>query len=102
VRSSSIWTRAGSIATRAACRYSSSRCAEGRATAPTTSVSVKITRMLFRGELRTVVVRGIAIDGVDVIDAALLGCVFDHQRRSLDTEVSRAAVGRRPAPGEIG
>ena len=52
-------------------------------------------------KLRSVVVGRIAIDRVDVIDAALRR-VLDHERRPLDAEVRRAAVGRRAAPGEVG
>ena len=52
-------------------------------------------------ETRAVVVGRIAIDRVDVIDAALRR-VLDDQRRPLDAEVRGAAVGGRSAPGEIG
>ena len=56
---------------------------------------------VLRRELRTVVVGRIAIDGVDVIDAALRR-VLDDERRALHPEIRHAAVRRRPAPGEVG
>src|SRR5262245_63432465 len=98
VRSSSISTRPGSIATRAACKYSSRRCADADTAASATAASVAAATTLFR-KLRTVVVGRVAIDRVDVIDAALRR-VLDDERRSLHAEVRHAAVGRRAAPGE--
>ena len=52
-------------------------------------------------ERLAVVVAGVADDGVDVVGAALRG-VLDQKRRALDAVVGRAAVGRRPVPGEVG
>src|SRR3954468_23175713 len=101
VRSISSSTRPGSIARRAACRYSSRRCADVTAPAISSATTVSPPPVLLRRELRTVVVRGIAVDGVDVVDAALLRRILDDERRPLDPEVRRAAVGRRPTPREI-
>src|SRR6185503_6400951 len=100
VMSSSTPTRAGSTVSRAACRYSSRRCAERTAPAASARTRTSAARLPVRN-LRSVVVAGIAVDRVDVIDAALRR-VLDHQRRSLDAEVGGAAVGRRSAPGEVG
>src|ERR1700677_139772 len=49
----------------------------------------------------TVIVAGIADDGVDMIGPSLRG-VFDDERGAGDAVISGAAVGRRPAPGEVG
>src|SRR6187549_2143669 len=100
VRSRSMRTRSGSIAIRAACRYSSRRCAAGPAPAPMTIAAARaVATTLLRDQLRTVVVGRVPIDRVDVIDAALRR-VLDHQRRALDAEVGGAAVGGRAAPRE--
>src|SRR5688500_7989561 len=99
VRSSSIPMRSGSMATRAACRYSSPRCADAAPLASSTKAAAP--SQLLRRELRTVVVGRIAVDGVDVVDAALRR-VLDDQRRSLHAEIRRAAGRGWPAPGEIG
>src|SRR3954470_778013 len=85
VRSRSMRTPPGSMAMRDACRYSSRRCAIVPATAPTARAAARAPATLLRHELRTVVVGRIAVDRVDVIDAALRR-VFDHQRRALDAE----------------
>src|SRR4051812_687763 len=100
VRSSSIRTRPGSIARRAACRYSSRRCADVAVPAASAASSARAARRLLR-ELRTVVVGRVAVDGVDVIDAAALRRVLDHQRRALDAEIRGRAVLDRTTPGEI-
>src|SRR5262245_7872002 len=89
------------MARRAACRYSSSRCADVQLPDIRTSSSVSVPMTLLR-EFRTVVVRRIAIDRMNVIDAALLWSVFDDESRALDAEVGRAAIGSRSAPGEVG
>src|SRR5438128_9729285 len=101
VRSSSIRTAPGSMPSRAACRYSSSRCADTPAMATDAIVraSTQAAPLLPR-ELRTVIVGRIAINGVDVVDAALRR-VLDHERRALDPEIRGAAIGRRAAPGEV-
>src|SRR5215471_4317432 len=102
VKSSSIRMRSGSILMRAAWRYSSSRCADSGATVMTSRARALLHNApLLRDKLRTVVVRRIAVDRVDVIQAALRR-VLDHQRRPLNPEIRHAAVRRRPAPGEIG
>src|SRR4029077_4999077 len=64
------------------------------------ATSSSAARLLAR-ELCAIVVGRIAVDGMNMLDAALR-CVFDDQRRSLDAEVRRTAVGVRSAPGEIG
>ncbi len=56
---------------------------------------------LLAGELRTVIVGRIAVDRVDVIDAALLRHVFDHQRGTLDAEVRGTAVRDWPATAGV-
>src|SRR5262245_8180668 len=90
------------MSTRAAWRYSSFRWAESPAAAPTRhSASADAAKRLLAHELRAIVVGGIAVDGVDVIDAALLRRVFDHERRSLHAKVGGAAGRRRAAPGEV-
>src|SRR5262245_54453156 len=101
VRSNASSTRSGSMARRAACRYSSRRCADVQLPDIRTSSSVSAPMDLLR-EFRTVVVRRIAIDRMNVIDAALLWGVFDDERRALDTEVGGTAIGSGPAPGEVG
>src|SRR5438093_13770657 len=92
VRSSSTCTRSGSIAIRAACRYSSRRCAD---TADPKAIAIAITIRnavgLLAREFRTIVVGRVAIDGVDVIDAVLRR-VLDDERRSLNAEVCRTAI----------
>src|SRR6185436_14890509 len=100
VMSSSTWTRPGAMASRAAWRYSSARCADTPAPPAMAIVSATMAaaRLLAR-DLRTVVVGRIAIDGVDVVDAVLRR-VLDDERRPLDSEVRGAAVRRRAAPGE--
>src|SRR5262245_27002172 len=99
VRSSSIRTPSGSMATRAACRYSSRRWADVGAAVVTATTSAMTARRLFR-ELRTVVVGRITVDRVNVIDVPLRR-VLDHERRPMHPEIRRAAVDRRAAPGEI-
>ncbi len=92
VRSSSSCTRPGSMASRAAWRYSSRRCADTSA-APTIAVvraSTQAARLLPR-ELRTVVVGRIAINGMDVVDAALRR-VLDHEGWPLNAEIRGATV----------
>src|SRR6266851_6612968 len=77
------------------------RCAETWAS-PTTaraSTSRPAARLLPR-ELRTIIVGRIAIDSVDVVDAALRR-VLDHEGRPLDAEIRGAARGRRATPGEV-
>ena len=123
-------TRVRSRSTRAACRYSSSRCAycrrcadqnaragargrrrracgalgDDRRPRPNSQRPIVLTGVhrdtVGAGSwalgvdpisvtiFRTVVVRRIAIDGVDVVDAALRR-VLDDERRSLDAEVRR-------------
>src|SRR6188768_3684311 len=98
VRSSSIRTRSGSMPMRDAWRYSSSRCADKGVTAAAASAAAT---HLPASKLRAVVIGWIAVDRVDVIEAALR-CVLDHQRRPLDPEVRHAAVRRRAAPREPG
>src|SRR5262245_29965002 len=85
---------------RAACRYSSRRCAESGAAATASRSPIRAEALLLR-ELRAIVVGGIAIDRVNVIDAALRR-VFDHDGWPLDPEVRRAPVRRWSAPGEVG
>src|SRR5262245_50890850 len=88
------------MAMRAAWRYSSIRCADGTAVA-TTSVAIEHAAAALPGrDFRTVVVGGVAVDRVDVIDVPLRR-VLDDQRRSLNAEVRRAAIGRGPAPREV-
>src|SRR4051794_23594461 len=104
VRSSSMRARPGSSAIRAACRYSSRRCADRSTLVPATIAAARPTTptaTLLRRKLGPVVVGRVAIDGVNVVDAALRG-IFDHQRRSLDAKVVHAAVGGRAAPREVG
>src|SRR5262245_3063980 len=86
---------------RAACRYSSIRWADGTAPAAIAKSSVSRATDLLR-ELRTVFVRRVAIDRVDVIDAAALRRVLDHDGGSLDPEIRRTPAGRRAAPGKVG
>src|SRR5207253_11240397 len=86
VRSSSSATRSGSTASRAACRYSSVRCADS---VVQTMTAANITKTMAAmplpaHELRTVVIGRIAIDGMDVIDAAQWR-VLDDQGRALDS-----------------
>src|SRR4026207_343256 len=102
VRSSCSCTRFGPIPIRAACRYSSRRCADTLVPAATdaTPASTRTARLLAR-KLRSVVVGRIAIDGVNGTDAALRR-VVDHQRRALHPEIGDAAVGGRTAPGKVG
>src|SRR5262245_63879414 len=102
VRSSSSCTRSGSMARRAAWRYSSYRCADTAAPVPATiAAAISSAVTLLAREPGAIVVGRIAINGVDVIDAALLRCVLDDQGRSLDAEVCRTAVGRRTATGKV-
>src|SRR5438874_1915777 len=100
VRSSSSCTPRGSMAIRAACRYSSRRCADTSAMTivAIVSASTPAVRLLPR-KLRTVVVGRIAIDRMDVIDAALRR-VLDDESWSLDPEVCRASVRSRATPCE--
>src|SRR2546425_9092732 len=102
VRSSSICTAAGSMASRAAWRYSSRRCADTSTltTMAIVSPSRYAARLLAR-ELRTVVIGRIAIDGMNVVHAVLRR-VLDDEGWPLDPEVRRTAVGRRATPGEVG
>src|SRR5262249_53227609 len=89
VRSSWTMTRVGAIAIRTACRYSSRRCAEMSAVAAMIAMTAiaAMRPALPARILRSVIVGRIAIDGVNVIDAALLRRVFDHQRRALNPEI---------------
>src|SRR5260221_4512346 len=106
VIASSSSVRRRSMSRRAACRYSSSRWADGPG--PTIPAIVTIVRAIASAmrllvrEFRTVVVGRISIDGVDVIGAALLRRIFDDEGRPLDPEVRDAAVGGGTAPGEVG
>src|SRR5436190_6526041 len=101
VRSSSTPTRPGSTSRRAACRYSSARWADTNVppTAATHAVIASATVLPAR-KLRSVIVGRVAIDRVDVLDAALRR-VLDHQRRPLNPEVRGAAVRQRTAPGKV-
>src|SRR5262245_14068298 len=100
VRSSSSSTRPGSIAIRAAWRYSSFRCALAVAVAAAARSNARTTPRLLAGDLRAIVVRRIPIDRVNVVDVALR-CVLDDDRRSLDAEVGGGAVLGWPAPREV-
>src|SRR5437867_2056077 len=63
------------------------------------SVRTTLSPLLAR-KPRPVVVRGIPIDGMDVIHASLRR-VLDDEGGSLDAEVRGAALGRGAAPGKI-
>src|SRR5713101_6335328 len=102
VTSRVITTLSGSRPVRAAWRKSSVRCADTSVLATTVTVSARtIVSGLLARIARPVVVRGIPIDGVDVIHSTLRR-VLDDEGGSLDAEVRGAARGRGAAPGKVG
>ena len=89
VRLSSRCTPVASIARRAAWRYSSIRCADTSVLAAGSHAARSPSRAALPArKLRSVVVGRVAIDRVDVIDAALRR-VFDHDGRALHAERPR-------------
>src|SRR5713101_2337015 len=102
VTSRVITTLSGSRPMRAACRWSSVRCADTSVLATSVIASaVTTTSPLLARKPRSVVVRGISIDRVDVIHSPLRR-VLDDESGSLDAEVRGAARGRGAAPGKVG
>src|ERR1022692_3116601 len=116
VRSISRSTCSMSIDRRVAWRYSSNRCAlagdihpigarwlEGRLPARRTGrrAAGKVFAGSWSDKFRAVIVGWVAVDGVDVIEVALLRCILNDYRRPLDAVIRQASVLRGSAPGEI-